>query len=252
MSDVIAVELEKKDELVLEAAGATPAAQARESAVTEIFGILAFFALCGVLAARVWGAMPAGSALVLTVVGFAGYVAADLFSGLVHWAFDTWGSPDTPVVGKTFIVPFRIHHSDPKDITLHGFVATNGHNCLSAVPPLAAALLVPAHTLWGAMAITFLVALCFGVFLTNQFHKWAHDASAGPVVRWLQDSRLILSPAHHDLHHAAPYDRHYCITTGWLNRPLLAIGFFRRLERGIAAVTGWSPRVDDLKDEPTR
>jgi ubiquitin-conjugating enzyme E2 variant len=245
MSDVIAVEV-NGEELPPEAAVAAPA-RGRESHLTEVLGIAAFFGLCVVLAARVWGAMPLGSGWAVAGAAVAGYVASDLFSGLVHWLFDTWGSPGTPVVGKTFIVPFRVHHSDPKDITLHGFVATNGHNCLAAVGPLSAALLVPAHTIWGALAISFLVALCVGVFLTNQFHKWAHDENAGPAVKWLQVRRIILSPAHHDVHHASPYDRNYCITTGWLNRPLAAIGFFRRLERVITAVTGAQPRADDLK-----
>jgi ubiquitin-conjugating enzyme E2 variant len=61
--------------------------------------------------------------------------------------------------------------------------------------------------------------------------------------------RLILPPGHHDVHHTAPYERHYCITSGWLNEPLNAIGFFRGLERLITAVTGEKPRKDDLKDK---
>src|SRR5690606_28663165 len=139
---------------------------------------------------------------------------ADFASGLVHWGFDTWGSESTPAVGKTFIVPFRVHHSDPLDITRHGFVATNGHNCLVSIPVLVAALALPPGGVWSAPLATFVLLLTLGVFGTNQFHKWAHDENAGPVVRWLQDRGLILGREHHDLHHAAPYDRHYCITTG--------------------------------------
>ena len=92
--------------------------------------------------------------------------------------------------------------------------------------------------------------MLLGVYGTNQFHKWAHEAQVGPVVRQLQRWKLILSPDHHELHHTAPYDRHYCITSGWLNTPLRAIGFFRGFEWLITALTGAQPRKDDLKDLP--
>jgi hypothetical protein len=217
----------------------------RKSLPHEVFGVLAFFALCGVMLARMWEDRGGASVWAMGLAALGGYVAADFTSGLVHWLFDTWGSPRTPVVGATFITPFRIHHVDPKDITRHGFIATNGHNCLVSVPVMAGSLLLP-HTAWASAALAFLLALCLGVFATNQFHKWAHEDTVHPVVGWLQRYGLVLSREHHDLHHAPPYSRHYCITTGWLNRPLEVLGFFRGLERLITAVTGARPRVDDL------
>ena len=65
----------------------------------------------------------------------------------------------------------------------------------------------------------------------------------------LQRARLIISPGHHSVHHAAPYTRNYCITVGWLNGPLRAVRFFETLERVISAVTGAVPREDDLGSE---
>src|SRR5689334_6658220 len=62
--------------------------------------------------------------LVLTAV-LLGYLAADLVSGLVHWAADTWGSTDLPVIGPAVLAPFREHHRDQLAITRHGFVETN-------------------------------------------------------------------------------------------------------------------------------
>ena len=70
-----------------------------------------------------------GLALVL------GYVLADLASGLIHWLFDRYGTADTPVVGRNFVQPFREHHIDPKGITRHDFIETNGNNCIATLVP---------------------------------------------------------------------------------------------------------------------
>lgn len=212
----------------------------------EYFGLCAFFVLIGLLLGRLGRAVGAGDAWLILAMAVIGFVASDFFSGFVHWLFDTWGNEATPVVGKTFITLFRTHHSDPKDITRHGFIATNGNNCLVSLLVLVPAALLPSAT-WATGAIAFIVFLTLGVFGTNQFHKWAHCDTVPPLVGWLQHRRLILSPDHHDIHHTAPYDQHYCITTGWLNEPLRAIGFFRGMERLINAVTGADPRRDDLK-----
>jgi ubiquitin-conjugating enzyme E2 variant len=65
----------------------------------------------------------------------------------------------------------------------------------------------------------------------------------------LQRARLILTAKHHEIHHTAPYEHHYCITVGWLNQPLATIRFFRTLERIITAVTGALPRADDIGEK---
>lgn len=37
------------------------------------------------------------------VSGVAGIFSADFASGLVHWAADTWGSIDLPILGKVIL-----------------------------------------------------------------------------------------------------------------------------------------------------
>ena len=96
------------------------------------------------------------------------------------------------------------------------------------------------------MAIhTFALGLCAGVFATNQFHLWAHSESVPKWVAFLQRKRLILCPHHHSIHHNAPYDTHYCITTGWLNKGLERIRCHQGLERLILWATRSEAGVED-------
>lgn len=178
-----------------------------------------------------------------------GYILADFVSGFVHWLGDTWGTTKTPVFGKSFIRPFREHHVDQTAITRHDFIETNGQNCLASL-----FILIPANLLlpetWSAISLflyTVFASTSLSVFGTNQFHKWAHLPKAPPVIAWLQERRLILSPKHHTIHHHNPFDRYYCITVGWLNPLLSHIRFFRKLEHVITAATGALPRTEDLR-----
>ena len=82
---------------------------------------LGFYVYNGVQVAvlvRTWGKLPLWE---LAALVLAGYVLADLFTGLLHWFFDTWGSPETPVLGQV-IAPFRQHHQTPLDIVRHDFL----------------------------------------------------------------------------------------------------------------------------------
>ncbi len=214
----------------------------------SLTSIVVAFALLALLAWRVafHAALPAWQALPLLALGV---VAADLASGLVHWAADTWGRDDLPIIGPRLLVPFRVHHVNPDDFLRRRFVDTNGEVACIAVPVLLALLAVPLDRAWGSAVALFGLGFCGVGSMTNQIHQWAHMPSPPRRVRALQRCGLLLDRRAHALHHRRPYDGHYCITTGWCNRPLEAIAFFRRLESIVVRVAGISPRDDDRRYE---
>jgi plasmanylethanolamine desaturase len=178
-----------------------------------------------------------------------GVAAADFGSGLVHWGADTWGRDDCPVIGHRLLVPFRVHHINPDDFLRRRFVDTNGDVAFLAIPVLVVLNSVRLDSAWGAPIAVAGFAFCGIGSMTNQIHQWSHMPLPPRPIRILQSAGLLLGGAEHAAHHERPYDCHYCITTGWCNRPLEAIGFFRRLERVITFLTGVAPRHDDRRYE---
>jgi plasmanylethanolamine desaturase len=218
----------------------------------ELAGIGAFSVLAILIGTEVYrGAAGFGYAWLLPAIAVLAYLSADLASGFVHFLADNFGSEETPILGPNFIGPFRDHHVDPTGITRNDFVDNNGNNCLASVPfMLLVWLFVPvATTAWGYLFGAFFLLVCLAVFLTNQFHKWAHmDAPPGWVGR-LQAWGLVLSKEHHDVHHLSPYDTYYCITVGVWNPLLDRTRFFERAERLIrSTVPGTDPLLRSERD----
>ena len=153
---------------------------------------------------------------------------------------------------KAFIRPFREHHVDPTALTRHDIIETNGDNCLMTLPTLFCLvykhltldrLVLREHCAWD----WYIFALAAFVALTNQIHKWSHTYFGLPKwVMFLQDYNIILPRIHHRIHHVAPHESYFCITTGWLNYPLEVIQFWTTLEWCITQMTGYKPRTDDL------
>ena len=87
----------------------------------------------------------------------------------------------------------------------------------------------------------------FSSFWSPQFHKWSHTYFGLPrYITLLQDAHIILPRKHHRIHHVAPHETYFCITTGWLNYPLEMLSFWTGLEYLIEKTTGHKPRADDL------
>lgn len=216
------------------------------SVATSLFETAALAAAAGLLACL---ALQFGAALDarwwLAPVLLLSALAADFASGLVHWFADTWGSERMPLLGPRLLRPFRVHHLNPDDLVERNFIDTNGDVAFGALPFLAAALLVPLEEEFLQALAVFLGGFGACALPTNQIHKWAHQPDPPAPVRWLQRCGLILGRAEHDVHHLAPHATHYCITNGWCNRPLAAVGFFPALEWLVTKLTGAQPRRED-------
>ncbi|KAJ9583268.1 hypothetical protein L9F63_022401 [Diploptera punctata] len=154
---------------------------------------------------------------------------------------------------RNFLRPFREHHIDPTSITRHDFIETNGDNFMVTIPFLGCMTWqfitqsedeVQINFSWSC----YLFLLALFVAMTNQIHKWSHTYFGLPAwVVLLQEYHIILPRRHHRIHHVAPHETYFCITTGWLNWPLEKLHFWQALEWVIECTTGCKPRADDMK-----
>lgn len=195
--------------------------------------LLAFAIYAGWLAGRLFeAASGALDLLTLLASGVVGWLLADLLSGLVHWAGDTLGSERTPVLGPSFIAPFREHHDDPQAMVAHGTVELVGSTALLALPSLVPVTHLVAFEGRGSLRLALggvLLATLLGVVVTNLVHRWAHMDRPPAVAALLQRTGLILTPARHERHHTAPFDGWFCISSGLLDGLLMRIGLWERL-----------------------
>jgi len=195
--------------------------------------LLAFAIYAGWLAGRLFeAASGALDLLALLASGVVGWLLADLLSGLVHWAGDTLGSEHTPVLGPSFIAPFREHHDDPQAMVAHGTVELVGSTALLALPSLVPVTHLVAFEGRGPLRLALggvLLATLLGVVVTNLVHRWAHMDRPPAVAALLQRAGLILTPARHERHHTAPFDGWFCISSGLLDGLLMRIGLWERL-----------------------
>ncbi|MEO7260711.1 MAG: fatty acid desaturase CarF family protein [Jatrophihabitantaceae bacterium] len=183
------------------------------------------------------------------LIAFAGATfAADLTSGLLHWAFDTWFST-TKGAFKRMVSIVREHHVKPDEIFTFRFATDSG--MLSWFGASGAFALLMASRVVGDRPIVA-VSLCLAapiysldVSLMFEYHKWGHRRRRGPLARAAQRCGLLLSPDHHLRHHRGEHDSHYCLINGMADRTLGQLGLFRGLERVITAVTGVKPRAED-------
>ena len=210
------------------------AAQPYPLIALKVTGIAVSSMLLAILLVRIVVALAAGTSPWLVFPALlVGYLFADLISGTVHWFCDTFLEEDTPIIGRIVIQPFRDHHVHPQRITRYRFIEQDTTNFFLMLLPLAVAFWMgePRPGSIGSLfSCCLLLGLATGSFGTNLFHKWAHEPKPPVVVSWLQRSGRILGPERHQRHHS-DYSHGFCVTSGWMNPVLDALGFFPRLER---------------------
>ena len=81
--------------------------------------------------------------------------------------------------------------------------------------------------------------------LAQEFHRWSHTPAnlLAPWQRALQSAGVALPVKEHFAHHRPPFDKHYCILTGGLNKLLDSepLWFWRRLEALVYRWNGQEP-----------
>ena len=214
------------------------------AALNALVLCLAVLRLAGQLG-RAWQpALIVGCLLAFAAATF----AADLTSGLLHWAFDTWFST-TKGAFRRMVSIVREHHVKPDEIFTFRFATDSG--MLSWFGGSGAFVLLMLSRAVGDRPVV-VVSLCLAaviysldVALMFEYHKWGHRRRRGRIARAAQRCGLLLSPDHHLRHHRGEHDSHYCLINGLADRTLGAWGLFRGLERVISAVTGAVPRAED-------
>jgi ubiquitin-conjugating enzyme E2 variant len=180
---------------------------------------------------------------VLVGIGEAALVLlfTDFVSGLVHWAEDTFGSVDTPVVGRWIVGPNVLHHLDGAAFLTKSWLASSW-DLLAVAAALVAAAWWAGHLDWHVWLFALLGANA------NQLHKWNHGGrSRRPMaIRWLQGLRILQTAAGHAAHHKGDKNTAYCVITPYLNPLLDRLGVWRGLE-GVLARRRWAPRRLDLE-----
>lgn len=164
----------------------------------------------------------------------AAWLLADFISGLFHWFEDRYIAADTPLLGPLVGAPNDLHHREPQAFLRHGYWRRNWTTIAAGSGGLVVAWLV------GAPPVVLLA--CVFVTQANEVHAWAHSrGKVGRLVDLLQQTGVIQSPRQHATHHRGDHRRGYCVMSDWLNPPLDACGFWRRLDT-LAGLVGVRPK----------
>jgi ubiquitin-conjugating enzyme E2 variant len=186
--------------------------------------------------------------LLITVAAtLVGYFFADIASGFVHWATDTWFSERQ--FGRLIAIA-REHHTHPSHILGYRFLENATLGSAPSALFVGPAALVVALMDWSLAAYAIMIVL-FLISLTLLFgtslHNVGHRKARSPIIKLGQKLRIFITPAYHSVHHRGDQTTRYCTVNGWANPLLDKIQFWRRIEWVISAITGAVPREDDVR-----
>ncbi len=220
----------------------------RSQVITSWVGVVAFIVL--ILWYVTWLAWHSGLAAeqlhVLPVTVIVGLFLADLVSGAVHWATDTWF--DEKLWTRVISIA-REHHIHPHHILGYGirdYLAYSAWPTLLFLGPIGLVLTLattPSSWVLHGVVVLFVISVCmlFGTYA----HRLGHRRSGWAIVRFLQRCHLLIDTCHHNVHHRDNHDIRYCVINGWANYVCDRTGFWRGLEWLIRRLTGAVPRRND-------
>ena len=158
---------------------------------------------------------------------------ADLVSGTVHWAEDTFGSEKTPLIGEWVIKPNLDHHRDAGAFVHKSWLQSSGDLAVAG-----AALICMAA--WQGLLTWHVWLFTLISVNANQIHKWNHmrPVEVPWPVQLLQKLHLLQSRRHHLEHHRGEKDRNYCVITNFVNPVFDGLRLWRVMERVLAPVLG--------------
>ncbi len=206
-----------------------------------------------VLAGGVWLAahwQTAAPAWYFIVVAVAcGMYLADLISGLLHWAFDTWFDETVGSIHR-MVITVREHHLYPNRVHEFSFAEHAGPlswlALLATGPWILLAVLAPGASALRFYLVCTLAVTSILVVLMFETHKCGHLKAAAPRwMRLLQTTHLLLPHTHHMQHHSGNHDRNYCLINGFADLTLGNLGLWRGLEKVISKLTGAVPQKND-------
>lgn len=176
-----------------------------------------------------------------------GYLMADFLVGIYHWFKDSYFTPHTDIIGKTFIWGSRLHHARPMHVTEFSdwdLFRTSGIWTLIWY--------LPYVVLFGLSP--FNVMLFMWIAMNDVVHKYTHVAAAAlpSWVNILQKAHVFQGHDEHHQHHIAPHMINYCPITPYVNNVLEPINFWRQLEAFVEKTFGLKPRqvLDEYVDDP--
>ena len=228
---------------------------------------LAFIAFLVSLAVNL-GWMLAGFDWRAIPCAIAGWYLADMTSGIVHMYMDY--RPCRPNMGldrlyfyagsresaeylqlrdatlsrigpiERLVYDFKNHHPRPDALGRRSMLRQVGSTVLSASLPFSLLLnLANWFAPVPAWAAALLIAFLIGGTFAQYFHGSLHRGDVPPIITLMRRTRLLMTPAAHDLHHQT-LQRDFATNCGWSN-PVLNTAFRALRSRGMLSDAGLEP-----------
>lgn len=164
---------------------------------------------------------------------------ADFVAGAVHWVEDAYVREDTPLIGSFIGRANVIHHHLPRFMTRNNWWQSSWD--------LLAFSGVIVFVAWRLQLLNWQVWLFAAISANaNEVHKWSHRTRRenGRVITFLQNVRVLQTPAHHAVHHTNPKNVRYCPVTNLVNPILDRLRFWDGVEWLLAKTIGLNRRPD--------